>query len=187
MSTATTRYGLLPTLVLFLGVSGQSAGAAAGDATASATPAPAPRLVFAHYMTCFTLDVDFCKEEIRIAQAHGLDGFAMDFGEWCDAAGKPTRYVQNMDNMFAAANKLYMAGIAPNYNSANVRDMQGLRGYGAVWEGIIRDNADWVEIVTWNDYNGFAPLAGLTFNDGSPDPNDAATWGLPRPQDQRER
>jgi formylglycine-generating enzyme required for sulfatase activity len=22
-----------------------------------------------------------------------------------------------------------------------------------VWEGIIRDNADWVEIVTWNDYN----------------------------------
>jgi formylglycine-generating enzyme required for sulfatase activity len=237
--------------------------------------------VFAHYMTCFTLDVSFCKQEIRIAQAHGLDGFAMDFGEWCDGAGKPTRYVGNMDNMFEAAkqlgtdfkllltpeysvqpvdlnvdhmvnryydhpnamryqgkfclssygmgggsydrpltklkaegkeiffvplsgvgrfemsqsvenglrlcqephvdgiwrfacddspwglvntnanlrraairaNKLYMAGIAPNYNSANVRDMQGLRGYGAVWEGIIRDNADWVEIVTWNDYN----------------------------------
>jgi formylglycine-generating enzyme required for sulfatase activity len=251
--------------------------------SAQAEPGTTPNrhLVFAHYMTCFTLDVPFCKEEIRIAQAHGLDGFAMDFGAWCDAGGKPTGYVQSMDNMFAAAKelgtdfkllltpeysvqpvdlnvehmvrryydhsnalrkdgvfclssygmsgtaydrpltklkaegkriffipltsvgrhemsesvenglrlcqdlhvdgiwrfacddapwglintnanlrraalragKLYMAGIAPNYNSANVRDMQGLRGYGAIWEGIIRDNADWVEIVTWNDYN----------------------------------
>lgn len=238
-------------------------------------------LVFAHYMTCFTLSVDFCKQEIAIAQAHGIDGFAMDFGAWLDGDGKPTGYVQSMDNMFEAAkelnsgfklmltpeysvqpidisvehmvnryydhpnamrhngvfclssygmsgnsynspltklkaegkkiffipfsgvgryemaesvenglqlcqdphtdgiwcficdnsvwglidenanlrratlraNKLYMAGIAPHYNSANVRDMQGLRGYGAIWEGIIRDNADWVEIVTWNDYN----------------------------------
>jgi len=251
-------------------------------AQASAEARPAERhFVFAHYMTCFTLDVGFCKEEIRLAQAHGLDGFAMDFGEWCNAKGEPTRYVANMDNMFEAAKqlgtgfkllltpeysvqpvdlnvehmvkryydhpnamrhegkfclssygmggnaydaplkklkgegkeiffiplsgvgrhemaqsvvnglrlcqephvdgiwrfacddspwgivntnanlrfaalrsgKLYMAGIAPYYNSANVRDMQGLRGYAAIWEGIIRDNADWTEIVTWNDYN----------------------------------
>lgn len=38
-----------------------------------------------------------------MAQAHGIDGFAMDFGEWCDAKGQPSRYVQNMDNMFEAA------------------------------------------------------------------------------------
>jgi len=49
--------------------------------------------------------------------------------------------------------KIYMAGIAPYYASANIRDMQGMRGYGAMWEGIIRDDADWVEIITWNDYN----------------------------------
>ncbi len=253
----------------------------AGSGNEVADAAPARHLVFAHYMTCFTLDVPFCKEEIRLAQSQGLDGFAMDFGEWCDTDGKPTRYVASMDNMFEAAkqlgtgfqllltpeysvqpidlnvlhmvnryydhpnamrhdgvfclssygmggnayesplnklkaegrkiffiplssvgryemtqsvenglrlcqephvdgiwrfacddtpwglvnvnanlrratiraNKLYMAGNAVNYNSANVRDMQGLRGYGAIWEGIIRDNADWVEIVTWNDYN----------------------------------
>ncbi len=250
-------------------------------APAAAVGPREPHVVFAHYMTCFTLDVAFCKQEILLAQAHGLDGFAMDFGEWCDATGKESRYVANMDNMFEAAKqlgtgfkllltpeysvhpvdlnvehmvrryyehpnvmrrngvfclssygigggsydaplkklkaegrsiffiplsgvgrhemsesvenglrlcqephvdgiwrfgcddnpwglintnanlrratiragKLYMAGIAPYYNSANVRDMQGLRGYGAVWEGIIRDQADWVEIVTWNDYN----------------------------------
>ncbi len=244
-------------------------------------PKPEKHYVFAHYMTCFGLSVEFHKQEIQIAQAHGLDGFAMDFGAWLHGNGKPTRYVQNMDNMFEAAkqlgtgfkllltpeysvqpvdmqvehmvkryydhpnamrydgkfclssygmsgrnydhiltklkgegrkiffvpffgvgrfemsqsvenglrmcqdphvdglwrfvcddsvwgcintnanlrrattraDKLYMAGIAPYYNSANVRDMQGIHGYGAIWEGIIRDNADWVEIVTWNDYN----------------------------------
>ena len=267
-------------------VAGLSAGAAAPSAKADGSPPaetkePGRHFVFAHYMTCFALDVPFCKQEIRIAQAHGLDGFAMDFGAWLDGNLKPSGYVQNMDNMFEAAkqlntgfkllltpeysvqpvdfsvehmvnryyehpnamrhngafclssygmgggsynapltklkaqgkkiffiplsgvgryemsesvenglrlceephvggiwhfgcddspwglinvnanlrraavraDKLYMAGIAVHYNSANVRDMQGLRGYGAIWEGIIRDNADWTEIVTWNDYN----------------------------------
>ena len=83
--------------------------AAAKSPTAPGTaalPDAGRRLVFAHYMTCFTLDVPFCKQEIRIAQAHGLDGFAMDFGEWCNALGKPSRYVENMDNMFEAARQL---------------------------------------------------------------------------------
>jgi formylglycine-generating enzyme required for sulfatase activity len=31
--------------------------------------------------------------------------------------------------------------------------MQGLAGYACVWEGIVRDGPEWVEIVTWNDYN----------------------------------
>ena len=69
-------------------------------------PAAERRCVFAHYMTCFTLDVAFPKQEIEIAQAHGLDGFAMDFGEWCDANGNPTPYVGNMDNMLEAAKQL---------------------------------------------------------------------------------
>jgi len=30
----------------------------------------------------------------------------MDFGEWCDGSGKPSRYVDNMDNMFEAAQQL---------------------------------------------------------------------------------
>lgn len=48
--------------------------------------------------------------------------------------------------------KLYMAGVSPAYNSSNLRDYRGMRGYDAIWQGIIQDDADWVEIVTWNDY-----------------------------------
>ncbi len=49
--------------------------------------------------------------------------------------------------------KVFMAGVAPTYNSANMRDYRGMEGYGELWKGIIRDKADYVEIVTWNDYN----------------------------------
>jgi len=49
--------------------------------------------------------------------------------------------------------KLYMAGISPAYNSPNLRDYHGIKGYETKWRGIIQDGATWVEIVTWNDYN----------------------------------
>lgn len=262
---------------------------AAMAATILLPPAPARAeepLVFAHYMVCFTLDVEWCKREIQIAQQAGLDGFALDFGAWGKPGADPnnlidTGYISSAERMFEAArqlgtgfkllltpeysvqpmkqnfqdmvrrfyrhpnvlrrdgnmvlssygpggdvlpildglrkegykvdflpfcglgrfemslsvdsalrllsenprflgiwrflcddstrgmimhnanaaracqwmNKLYMAGIAMNYYSANVRDFHGVAGYGAMWEGIIRDQADWVEIVTWNDYN----------------------------------
>ena len=92
-------------------MAGLSAGAAAPAAKArgsepAETNEAGRHFAFAHYMTCFALNVPFCKQEIQIAQAHGLDGFAMDFGEWLDGNGKSTRYVQNMDNMFAAARQL---------------------------------------------------------------------------------
>lgn len=51
------------------------------------------------------------------------------------------------------ADKIYMGGNSPAYNSANLRDFQLGRGYGAIWEGIIRDGIiPWVELSTWNDY-----------------------------------
>lgn len=266
----------LASVALFLCLAAQSA-------EPTAPPAPKQHLVFAHYMVCFTNSVEFCKAEIELAQRHGLDGFALDFGGWGDVKdGKfePGNYTRSAERMFEAAkqlnsgfkllltpeysvqpmhiqiadvvkrfynhpnlfryrdravvssylmdfgaefiaqlkkdgfdflyvpfvdtgrfemnlsfestlrifrdrphldglfrfvcddsvegmmrhnsnarratqwlDKIYLAGVAPHYASANIRDMQGMRGYGAVWESLIRDGADWVEIVTWNDYN----------------------------------
>lgn len=48
--------------------------------------------------------------------------------------------------------KLFMAGVSPAFNSPNLRDFQGLRGYDVMWQGIVRDRPEWVEISTWNDY-----------------------------------
>ncbi|MBI2190621.1 MAG: SUMF1/EgtB/PvdO family nonheme iron enzyme [Planctomycetes bacterium] len=235
------------------------------------------RLVFVHYMVCFFNSVEGYKQEIELAQRHGIDGFALNCGQWKGSGyekaaqrlfqaareldsgfklffspdlnslgnlnenigdmvrqfkdhpnqfrhegrtvlsgwgGGPESYAgavqqlesegldlcfvpfvynpkyasiwsleqaqrmllghPHMDGLFhfgadgSVANllnnnangrrvtltlgKLFMAGVAPAYNSANLRDFQGMHGYGAVWEGIIRDAADWVEIVTWNDY-----------------------------------
>ena len=247
-----------------------------------------PRQVFAHYMVCYSSSVEFYDQEIELAQRHGIDGFALNCGQWLVKDTKtgelnPSNYVlaaeriyeaarrrnsgfklflsadvnglpdlpENMDDMvrrfaahpnqvrvagkpvlsawagqpvtYAAAlakiqangrpvcfipfvynahyamawsfetvlnffkdqphmdglfffaaddtvagllrgnaitrratqylGKLSLAGVAPAMNSPNLRDFHGVEGYGALWEGIIRDGHDFVEIVTWNDYN----------------------------------
>lgn len=57
------------------------------------------------------------------------------------------------------AGKIHMGGNSPAYNSPNLRDFQLGRGYGAIWEGIIRDGIPWVELSTWNDYAEDSHLA----------------------------
>jgi formylglycine-generating enzyme required for sulfatase activity len=259
-------------------------------------------MVFAHYMTCFALSKEFCKQEIELAQRHGIDGFAMNCGEWGKIdpkTGAVTKdaYIENVENMYEAAKelgtgfklfisvdmaipigdlpvrmgdmvkrfynhpnqfryegkavisgwagrpeayaesiqkikadgydicfvpfvftpksalanspesflrlmdgqshldglfyfaasdniadtiaqnamgrrmmqylgKLYMAGICPAYNSSSLRDFRGAEGYGAIWEGIIQDDADWVEITTWNDYSEDSNLMAYRWKDG---------------------
>ena len=228
--------------------------------------------VFAHYMTCFGGNVEFYKSEIELAQRHGIEGFALNCGQWLNS-----NYVQSAEKMYEAAKqlnsgfklfispdgiwdqkqlcdmvkrfydhpnqfrhqgkcvlsgwgsgafaqampilkqegyevflvphvyspkfkmawsfetvlelfreqpyldgvfhfavddslggmirtnamgrratqylgKVFMGSASPTYNSANVRDMQGMGGYGAMWEGLIRDGDDWVELCTWSDY-----------------------------------
>ncbi len=245
------------------------------------------RQVFAHYMVCFHSSVEFYRQEIELAQRHGIDGFALNCGSWLQVdkttgattdgpyvkaaermyqaareldsgfklffsadvnnlgnlplnignmvarfaahtnqfrvgdkvvlsawAGRPATYVEairtlntngykvcfvpflyspkyamawspetvarfftdqpHMDGLFNFTadgtteemiiqnavgcrvahqmGKLFMAGACPAMNSPNLRDFRGPEGYGAMWEGLIRDGADWVELVTWNDY-----------------------------------
>jgi len=266
----------------------------APKAEPAAGPAPSPaeadlhRPVFAHYMTCFANSVEMYKQEIELAQRHGIDGFALNCGEWngsryvesaeriyeaarqmnsgfklfisadglSDAAnlgdmvkrfaahpnqfrtrgrsvlsawgGRPGNYVAalealrkdgfpvcfvpqvygeryqmawsletvlgifrdqpHMDGVFYFAvddsiggtirtnaagrrgtqylGKIFMAGAAPAYNSANLRDFQGMAGYAATWQGIIRDGPDWVELVTWNDYQEDSNLMPFRWQGG---------------------
>lgn len=70
--------------------------------------------------------------------------------------------IQSQSNIALAAmvsGKIHMGGNSPAYNSANLRDFQLGRGYGAIWEGIIRDGVPWVELSTWNDYQEDSHLA----------------------------
>lgn len=255
---------------------------------ADTLPAPSSeKRVFAHYMVCFFSSVEFYKREIKLAQRHGIEGFALNCGQWGsrDADGEFVKgnYVMAAERMYQAAQELnsgfqlffspdvnglsdpvlnvgdmvtrfkdhpnqykhdgqvvlsswggawsylgpaiekleaegvnvcfvpypfaskfamawsletahrffeegpqtdglfnftadgtvhdmlrtnatarratltrgkfYMAGVCPAYNSPNLRDFAGMKGYAAMWEGLIRDGADAVEIVTWNDYN----------------------------------
>ncbi len=63
--------------------------------------------------------------------------------------------------------KIFGAGVIPAYNSANLEDFRGLKGYGALWEGAIRDGADWISIIIWNDYNEDSNLMHFRWPAGS--------------------
>jgi glucan endo-1,3-alpha-glucosidase len=75
-------------------------------ATATATPGPVSnREVFAHYMLAFCphgcTEAGY-EQDIKEAQATGIDGFALDYGSY----SQQPRYETNMANMYAAANAL---------------------------------------------------------------------------------
>lgn len=263
-----------------------------------------PRRVFAHYMTCFAATPDFYRRELDLARRYGIDGFALNCGEWKkklpDGTIQDSWYVLGADRIYQAArdhapdfrlffspdfagkeiseeaelnltdmveryydhpnqfrydgklflsgysgtlkqyggpvskmreagrkivlvpqastglpypmtwsfetalrllpengpfdglfrftcdgavsdlvdvnalgrratlfrDKLYMAGVCPAYNSPNLRDFSGMRGYITMWEGLIRDQPDFVEIVTWNDYGEDSNLMPYSWSFG---------------------
>ena len=74
----------------------------------TATPASAstPHYVFAHYMVCYSdygATVRGYEHDIQDAQAAGIDGFALDVGEW---NGPDTYYNTNVELMYEAAESL---------------------------------------------------------------------------------
>ncbi len=88
------------------------------SAAAAAGPSPAPPLadderhiVFAHYMVCFGSSVEFYKQEIELAQRHGIDGFVLNAGGWgnLDAGSgelSPEAYIQSAERIYEAARQL---------------------------------------------------------------------------------
>lgn len=82
----------------------------------------------------------------------------------------------NLSRSLHERKKIFMAGIYPYYrgNSTNYRlfDTKGFQGMEDQWRSAIDVGADWVELVTWNDWNESTYMAPF----GSPDTT-ALTWG----------
>ncbi|NCB05522.1 MAG: hypothetical protein EOM69_08375, partial [Clostridia bacterium] len=83
-----------------------------------------------------------------------LDGF-FHFG----AAGTPEQITESnrlLAKKWLGAGKIFMASVTPYYRGLGgnyrVYDSQGVAGLAKQWEGAIRDDATWVEMVTWNDW-----------------------------------
>src|SRR5579862_2580663 len=81
-----------------------------------------PHNVFAHYMVCFAAygqTVDAYRQEIQDAQAAGIDGFALNVGEW---NGPDWYYKTNVEMIYEAAEsltngfKLFFSVDMPNTN-----------------------------------------------------------------------
>jgi hypothetical protein len=93
-------------------------------------------------------------EQVFRDHGAGLDGF-FHFG----AAGTPEQIAESnrlLAQKWLGAGKLFMASVTPYYRGLGgnyrVYESRGFEGLAKQWEGAIRDNATWVEIVTWNDW-----------------------------------
>jgi formylglycine-generating enzyme required for sulfatase activity len=102
---------------LSLGALAQSAPSAPGKPVTE-------RTVLCWYMVCFHNSVEFYKQEIELAQRHGIDGFLLDVGEWSK------NYIGSTERMYEAAKQLntgFKLAMAPEYSVQpfvpQVRDM----------------------------------------------------------------
>ena len=86
--------------------------AVSGLAASAAADRAGDRTVFAHYMTCFYKDVDSYRKEIQIAQMYGVEGWALNCGNWQRKDPKTGEwkayegYMAASSNVFAAARAL---------------------------------------------------------------------------------
>ena len=98
----------------------------------------------------------------QVFNAHPeIDGF-FHFG----AAGTPAQIAGSnhvLAKKWLGAGKLFMASITPWYRGLGgnyrVYESRGFEGMAQQWEGAIRDQATWVELVTWNDWGEASYLA----------------------------
>ena len=88
-----------------------------------------PHYVFAHYMVCFAAygeSVGGYKQEIQDAQAAGIDGFALNVGEW---NGPDTYYKTRVEMIYEAAEsltngfKLFFSVDMPSTNTNDIVQM----------------------------------------------------------------
>ncbi len=95
------------------------------------------------------------------------------------AAGSPAKISESIilwSNFLKAKNKIFMAGITPFYrgngNNFRVFETFGFQGMAQEWGAAINSNADWVELVTWNDWaeSTYISPSGHSFKSNS--------WGL---------
>lgn len=99
------------------------------------------------------------------------------YGSWVDglflfgAAGLPAQLAQCNSNHIRAAReagKISMAGVSPHYwgcnqNSSGRRyfEYDGGEGLALQWEFLLNHAPDWVELVTWNDWNESTYMAPI--------------------------
>ena len=70
------------------------------------TPSQEVRKVFAHYIAGYSGNERFYEREIRLAKQYGIDGFALNCGEWISpGTGRSTRYRENSDRMYETAER----------------------------------------------------------------------------------
>lgn len=89
-----------------------------------------------------------------LRDAPDLDGY-FDFGA-ADTPKNLAASIRSISQKLKSVGKISMVGVAPYYKgfgrNSRVFEFQGFAGMADQWRAAIESGADWVEIVTWNDW-----------------------------------
>lgn len=101
------------------------------------------------------IEADFWVATKVIQDSPDLDGFfSWAVGETFD---ETSRAIPKVGELLSTQNKLYMAGIRPMYrgygNNFRITEGHGFEGMRRLWEAAINTNVDWIQLITWNDWN----------------------------------
>ena len=110
MHTATPRRSMTVILAALLALASPVAGRGAPPATNPDNG----KLVLCWYMVCFGNSVERYKQEIELAQRHGIDGFLLDVGAWSNNK----QYITSTERIYEAAKQLgtgFKLAMAPEY------------------------------------------------------------------------
>jgi glucan endo-1,3-alpha-glucosidase len=120
-------------------------GATAADTSSFFEPSPnvlPAKKVFAHYMLCcgsFGDTVDAYARDIRMAQAMGLDGFALNAGSWdANYRGSAARMFQAAAELKSGFRLFFSADMCCDLTAGDIVDM--VRTYGRHPNYLARDN-----------------------------------------------
>jgi glucan endo-1,3-alpha-glucosidase len=108
------------------------------------------------FVPYFVVPWDSAGASNLLATNGGFVNGLFDFA--CGTAQTVTNVNNNWEQPCRQAGKLFMAGCSPVYWGCNqvnrcYIENQGGIGVDGEWQAIIQQQPDWVEIVTWNDFN----------------------------------
>jgi hypothetical protein len=104
----------------------------------------------------------------------GIDGFFFFGGP--GTGEQITRSNHLLAEKWLSNRRIFMAGVSPFYRGLGknyrVFETRGMESLAMEWEGAIRDRANWIQLVTWNDWGEatyvapFGPRSQTEFSKG---------------------
>lgn len=101
-------------------------------------------------------------ENFKVMEPEAFDKYVIGVSDWGPRTPSGAENLRGATSFAHAYGKLWMAPVSPQDSrpkSAIYSEAGNSEAFRKMWENAIRDDADWVQIITWNDYSESTSIA----------------------------